>query len=261
MKMNNNIRTALLFTIVLLVFTININSQTKWNLTITGGYTLPLADMKGDFPDTLGSAYLNFEKSSTLLTKSGFNIGANAKYCVDTLGKARITGGFMYNSLSGSHDYSGPLGKVSYKNKVNIFTISAGAEYSFMPKKKFNPFIGLELSANFYSGKIEASGDTTFTQNRKSESRFGVTAGTGLNIMISKNIAAVIGVKYSLTNLIGKKTELVTTSVITDDQETGTSSFNELGLNDEENSVNNSKTLYMLQIYTGLSFYFGDIVK
>lgn len=237
-------------------------SQTKWNLTITGGYTMPLADLKGDFPDTLGSTLLNFEKSSTLLTKSGFNIGAIAKYCVDTLGKARVTGGLTYNSFSGSQDYSRPGGILTYKNKVNIFTISLGAEYGFLPKKKFNPFVGLDLAANFYSGKIEASGDSTFTLNRKSETRIGVIANGGVDIKLSKSLSAIVGVKYALTNLIGKKTELTTTAItVTDDQETGTSSLKEIGLNDEENSTNKSKTLYYLQIYAGLSFYFGDIIK
>ena len=62
---------------------------------------MPVADLKGDFPDTLGTSLLDFNKSSTLLTSSGFNIGAIGKYCVDTTGKAKLTAGFNYNSFSG----------------------------------------------------------------------------------------------------------------------------------------------------------------
>lgn len=39
---------------------------------------------------------------------------------------------------------------------------------------------------NFYSGKIEASGDTTLIIQRKSESRFGVIANAGADIKLNK---------------------------------------------------------------------------
>jgi opacity protein-like surface antigen len=254
----------LVISALFLIFTVYINSQTKFNLTVYGGYSMPVADLKGNFPDTLGTTLLNFDKSSTLLTKSGFNIGAIGKYCIDTLGKARLTAGFNYNSFSGSKDYPRTGATLTYKNKVNIFTISVGAEYGFFPKKKVNPFIGLDLGLNFYSGDITASGDSSFTIKRKSESRFGVIANAGVDIKLNKSIGAVIGVKYSLTNLIGKKTDIITTNTInpqTDDEQTGTSSLYELGLNDEESSNNTSKSLNYLQFYAGLSFYFGDIIK
>ncbi|MCC6866480.1 MAG: outer membrane beta-barrel protein [Ignavibacteria bacterium] len=254
----------ILLLVLLFVFsTIPVNAQTKYNITLTGGYTLPFPDLKGNFPDTLGvTNFLNFDKSSTLLTSGGFNISAAGKYVVDTLGKARLTAGINYNSFSGSKDYTRTQATLTYKNKVNIFTISAGAEYGFFPKKKFNPFVGLDLAVNFFSGKIEASGDTVFTIQRKSETRFGVVANAGVDIKLSKKIGAVIGVKYSLSNLIGRKTEItVTPPAITDDEEGGTSNFKELGLNDEETSGNRSKSLYFLQIYAGLSFYFGSIIK
>lgn len=254
----------LILSALFLIFTVYLNSQTKYNITVFGGYSMPFADLKGDFPDTVGtgSTLLDFNKSSTLLTKSGFNVGAVGKYCIDTLGKARITAGFNYNSFSGSKDYARSGGTLTYKNKVNIFTISAGAEYNFFPKKKFDPFVGLDLAVNFFSGDITASGDSSFTIKRKTETRFGVIANTGVDIKLSKSIGAVIGVKYSLTNLIGKKTDIITTSTTnTDIEETGSSSLNQLGLNDDESSTNKSKALYFLQIYAGLSFYFGDIIK
>ncbi len=223
---------------------------------------MPFADLKGDFPDTMGTTLLDFNKSSTLLVKSGYNIGAIGKYCIDTLGKARLTAGFNYNSFSGSKDYPRTGATLTYKNKVSIFTISAGAEYNFFPKKKFDPFVGLDLAVNFFSGSITASGDSSFTIKRKSETRFGVIANAGVDIKLNKSIGAVIGVKYSLSNLIGKKTDITTTTTtITDDEETGTTTSKELGLNDEDSSNNKSKSLYYLQIYAGLSFYFGELIK
>ena len=253
---------TIVLTALLLTAASSVYTQTKINLVLYGGYSMPVADIKGDFPDTLGTSLLDFDKSSTLLTSSGYNFGATGKYSVDTLGKARVTAGFNFNTFSGSKDYPRSDATLTYKNKVNIFTISLGAEYGFFPKKKFNPFVGLDLAMNFYSGKIEASGDSTFTLQRKSESRFGIVVNGGVDIKLNKSIGAVVGVKYGLTNLIGKKTDITTTSTFqTDDEETGTSTFKELGLNDEESSNNKSKTLYYVQFYAGVSFYLGEVLK
>ncbi len=255
---------TVIITALVLVFSTHLNSQTKYSVSFYGGYTLPVADLKGDFPDTLGTSLLNFNKASTLLTSSGFNIGAIGKYCVDTLGKARLTAGLNYGSFSGSKDYQRTGGVLTYKNKVNIFTVSLGAEYNLMPKKKVSPFIGLELAANFYSGKIEASGDTVKTYNRKSESRFGVIANGGAELKLSKSVSAIFGVKYALTNLFGKKTEVTTTSGtnITDaDEEGGTSSLNEIPLNDADYNTNKAKSLNYIQFYAGITFHFGDVIK
>ncbi len=240
----------------------SLSSQTKFNVNIIAGYTLPVSDLKGSFPDTLGSAgFLNFSKASTLLVKSGFGLGAIVKYSVDSTGSARVTGGLQYNSLSGSVDYVNPITR-GYKSKLNIFTISAGLEYNFYPKKKFSPFVGLDLAANFFSGKIESSGDSTNTIKRKSESRFGVIATGGVDIKLSKNMGVVVGVKYALANLIGKKTELTTTTTtVTDDEPTGGGLTSELPLNDAETSSNKGKSLNYLQFYVGLSVNFGKILK
>jgi outer membrane protein W len=253
---------TILLTALLLAAASSVYAQTKINLVLYGGYSMPVGDIKGDFPDTLGTALLDFDKSSTLLTSSGYNFGATGKYSVDTLGKARVTAGFNYNSFSGSKDYPRSGATLTYKNKVNIFTISLGAEYGFFPKKKFNPFVGLDLAMNFFSGKIEASGDSAFTIQRKSESRFGIVVNGGVDIKLNKNFGAVVGVKYGLTNLIGKKTDITTTATLqTDDEETGNSTIKELGLNDEESSNNKSKTLYYVQFYAGVSLYLGEVLK
>lgn len=254
----------ILFIALVLIIVSSAGSQTKFSLNIYGGYTIPVADMQGDFPDTSNTGLLNFNKSSTLLTKSGFNIGVSGKYVIDTLGKAKVIGGLNINSLKGSKDYSRPTGILSYKNSVTIFTISAGFEYNFFPKKKFNPFAGLELAGNFYSGKIVASGESNQTFQRKSEARFGVIAGGGIVISMSPKIGIVIGVKYALTNLIGKKSEIVTTSTgtaVSETEDPGSGTLIELPLNDETNSTVKGKSLNYVQIYTGISFNLGAAVK
>lgn len=243
---------------------ISIYPQSKYSVSFYGGYSLPLADLKGSFPDTLSEGnYLNFKKSNTLLTSSGFNIGAVGKYTVDTLGKARLTAGINYNTFSGSKDYPRLNGTLTYKNTLNIITVSAGAEYNFFPSKKINPFAGIDLTANFYSGKIEASGDSTFKITRKNESRFGVIINAGAEYKLSKSLSVIGGVKYALTNLIGRKSDAeITLPPVTDDEEPGsTIGSKELPLNDAETPTNLAKSIYYIQFYAGVTFYFGPKVK
>ena len=102
------------------------------------------------------------------------------------------------NSFSGSKDYPRTGATLTYKNKVSIFTISAGAEYNFFPKKKFDPFVGLDLAVNFFSGSITASGDSSFTIKRKSETRFGVIANAGVDIKLNKSKGRYLALSITL---------------------------------------------------------------
>lgn len=243
----------------------NINSQSKFQLQFHGGYSHPTSDMEGVFPDTLGTDNkLDFTTARTLLTKKGFHFGTAFKFAVDTVGNAKLTGGLNYSSFSGSKEYPIPFKPTRiYKSTVTIFTISAGAEYSFTPDKRVNPFAGVELAANFFGGNIKADGDTSFVIDRSQETRLGITAGAGLNININKKISVVIGVKYSFANLIGKSsesTETTTTGNNTDIGETGTVAVFELPLNDGALGRNDSKTFTYFQFYGGISFSLGKML-
>lgn len=246
--------------IALLIISSALYSQTKFVVNFHGGYSMPLSQLTGDFPDTLNSSgRLDFTKASTLLAKNGFNFGADIKYAVDTSGSSRVTGGINYNSFSGSKDYKN--GARTYTSKTNVLTVSLGAEYSFSPAKKINPFVGLEGAVNFFSGKIESSGDTSFSISRQGDTRFGIALNGGLNISLKENLGIIVGVKYAMANLIGKKTESATTTSTntnTDDEGGTTQVIIELPLNDAETSSNRTKNINYFQFYAGVYFNFGD---
>lgn len=254
-----------LLLVALYFLTQTLISQTKWQINFYGNYSLPTADMEGTFPDTLGTAgKLDFSTARTLLTKTGFGFGSQVKYCVDTTGNARLTAGLSYNMFSGSKEY--PIVNKptrTYKSKVNLITLSLGAEYSLNPGKKINPFVGLELAANLFGGSIESTGDTSFTINRSQDTRIGVIANAGANIMFSQNVGLILGVKYSYTNLIGKSTQTITntSNTNTDEEQSGTLAIFELPLNDAESATNKSKTFTYFQIYAGISINFGKPLK
>jgi len=231
-------------------------SQKKFTAQFYGGYSIPVADFKGSYPDSL--TYINYRTAKTLLTSYGINFGVKGKFIVDSSGSQALTLGAEYNSFTGNKDYPGQ----SYKNKVNIFTFNAGIEYAINPSNKIVPFAGLDLAANFFSGKSEGSGDSTVILNRKSETRFGVIAGAGVDIKMWNSAGIVFGVKYSLTNLIGKKSESVNTGIpsITDIENEGSTTGSEVPLNDETVSGNPGKSINFIQFYLGVSYYFGKSI-
>lgn len=232
-----------------LVLTISIHSQPKLTINLTGGYNVPLPDFKGDVTDSA-------DRVNTYTIKNGFNFGLAGKYAFDKRGMFRITFGGSYNMFKGEGDYV-HINNVHIHNKINAITVGLGAEYAFMPKGKTNPFIGLDLNGNFFSGEYEeevTSASTTdhndigtTTTKLKSASRFGVSVGGGVDFAFSKNIGAVIGVKYHLANLVGKAYDSV-------------AAVGEYNLNDKEFTLNNktysSKNISFIQLYAGVSFYF-----
>jgi opacity protein-like surface antigen len=229
----------------------NTNSQKKITINFFGGYTLPVADFKGSYPDSL--TYINFRKAKTLLTSYGINFGVKGKFAVDSAGSQILTAGAEYNTFTGNVDYP----TQSYKNKVNVFTINAGIEYDLNPSSKIVPFAGLDIAVNFFSGKIEASGDSISVKNRTSETRLGIIAGAGVDIKMWSSAGIIIGVKYSMANLIGKKSEATTIQPVTDIEQSGSSSGSEIPLNDDVVSSNPGKSLNYVQIYAGISYNFG----
>ena len=240
---------------IIALFLINTGfSQSKWNFSLSGGYNMPLSDMKGTMPDTIGSSgSINFGAQKTYLLTKGFSVGVTAKYTADTGGSARITGSFIVNSFSQSKDYSRPSGTITISNSMLMISFMGGAEYHIRPKEKVDPFIGLELAYNLFSGKIEGKGDTTFSYSRKSENRIGINVNGGVEIRLKKNISLLLGARYCTDNLFGKKRETTTTTVTDAETNPGGLFNNELPLNDSESGAIQSKSIIHLQFYAGIS--------
>src|ERR1051325_4300687 len=129
-----------IFVLLILSTSIISFSQPKFTLNITGGYSLPLPDLKGDFPDSYAGFYDTSAASdvnSTYLVKSGFNLNLYGKYALGKDGKFRIIGGIGYNGFSQKLDYNyiDTIGtrnhQISVLNRVSIFSMFFGPEYAF----------------------------------------------------------------------------------------------------------------------------------
>ena len=234
-------------TAAFLSFNSNTFSQPQFTIHLTGGYNLPLPDLKGDLTDSA-------DITNTFGMKLGYGFGADAKYYLGKKRNVGITLALGYQLFSNSEDTSQYLGK-DIKNKLNAFTVGLGIEYAFMPKGKANPFVGAEFTGHFFSGNYEATVlGTSQTADLKSASRFGLGLGAGVDIALSKSIGIVIGGKYHLANLIGKE-----------DLDTAAISTNEYQLVDKEYTIGNTtieaKNISYLQFYAGVSFYLNQPKK
>lgn len=234
-----------LIVILAVLFAVNsVSAQPRLVIHVTGGYSLPLPDFKGDILDSA-------DRVNTYGMKQGFNFGADGKYYVDKKRSIGITLSLAYSLFNNSEDITFGTTTYTYKPKINVFTAGLGVEYAFLPSAKYkvNPFIGVEFTGNFFSGKFEYEpADTNYPAvDLKSEARFGLGIGAGLDIKLSKNIGVVIGGKYHLANLIGK-----------DYDSTGITTT-EVPLNDKEHTIGGvtieAKNISWVQFYAGISFY------
>ncbi|MEO8512373.1 MAG: hypothetical protein ABI543_02310 [Ignavibacteria bacterium] len=226
-------------------------SQPRFTVDVTGGYSLPLPQLKG----TIDS--VNSGSGESYFTKTGFNLSLTGKFAVDKKRKFRVTFGGGYNKFTGAETYS-HTNTIDFHTNISIITASLGAEYSFTPKEKTAPFVGLEFTGNFLSGKTEetvtASTTTdhdtfgTTTTNLKSASRFGFAVGGGVDVAFNKSIGALFGFKYNFTNVVGR-------------EYSATSAAGEYNLNDKENGTLKAKNIMYFQIYLGVSFHFDQLKK
>ncbi|MGA2668989.1 MAG: outer membrane beta-barrel protein [Ignavibacteria bacterium] len=224
-------------------------SQPSAIIQLTGGYSLPVGSLKGTFGSTSSTFTTNNPDTNTYYMKTGYGYGLFLKKAFGKAKHFELTAGLSFNLFHQNVEYSSVDTSVSISKKMNITTFSVGAEWSFLPKNRhFCPFAGASFDVNIFSGSLISTFiSTTNTTNLWSQLRFGVNFGGGIDFPIQQNVGAVIGAKYFIANILGKKFQQ-------------DSQLN-YGLNDAEHTINNvstpARTIAFLQFYGGISFYFG----
>ena len=225
-------------------------AQPTATVQFIGGYSIPLGDYKGTFGETRDQFTGNGNPdSNTYFMKSGINYGIFVKVPISRKSPVSIKGGVAFNIFSQSKEYSEGTGSVTVDLKQSLFGITLGGEYDFGGKKsKIRPFLGAELSGNFFAvSYTEDYIDSTESFTLNAAFRIGVNVAAGVDVSVHNNIGFLVGAKYSFANLIGKNYEADTRS--------------RYNLNDESHTINNivypSRNIIYLQLYGGLSFYFG----
>lgn len=240
-------RIILITVFFILLFLQPYSLKAQFTIQLIGGYNLPLPDFNGKFPDDANkNPYPYFQKY-------GFSFGVNGKWHITKERNIGITLSASYTMFS-SGELNLEVAEVTQTFKFNLLQVGVGGEYTFFPKNKINPFIGAELTLNYFTGKTESSSAPARRSDSKltPATRFGFNAGIGLDYTITRQIGIVIGSKYHIANLIGKDNNYSSTT-------------NEYTLLDGEfNYETNtwkSRTISYLQFYAGVSFYLGKLFK
>lgn len=235
MIINKNLLASLL---ILFFFIGTFNSQPRLIIHITGGYSLPLPDLKGDLPGNATDN--NYHMSGAL------NLGIDGMFNIDKKGYAGIIGSLGYNTFSNSGNQ--PVLNTTQRLKLNILTTGLGMQFNFPKIKEFRPFISSQFTWNVLSGSLIIDPVDTVPQTENhmvTESRFGLQFGAGTEIAVHEDFGFVVGIKYHMANLIGKDS-------------IGVSDV-EYALLDAPYTYNgvsySAKKIQYLQIYAGVSIY------
>lgn len=243
----NRVRFMYRFFILGLLFSTVSFAQPKATIQFFGGYSLPLADLKGKFGDNQSSFTGNGNPdTNTYFMSYGINYGLSYKKPFFVKGgNFNLVGSIIFNAFAQAKDYD----SVNVKLKQNILTIALGAEWQFSPKKgKIDPFAGIDITGSVFNGSLtQTYPTTTYTNNLKAAFRIGFMVGGGIDFMLHQSVGAVIGAKYVFANLIGKNYT----------KDAGTNYY----LSDAQHTVGSAvypaKNVRFIQFYGGVSFYFG----
>ena len=239
----------LLSGILIILINITAFSQPTATVQFYAGYSIPLGDLKGTFGPTFNTWTGGNPDTNTYYMKSGINYGLYIKLPVKRKSPIHITGGVGFNAFSNSVLYDDSSGTADISLSQSYLGIALGSEYNFATKKsKINPFVGAEFMVNIIGGKLTIvypAETKTYTMN--STLRLGVQLGAGVDFVVHNNIGVVFGAKYTIANLIGKSFK----------EDIGLT----YNLGDKSHELNGSsypdKNIQYLQLYGGMSFYFG----
>jgi hypothetical protein len=217
----------------------------QFTLTLTGGYLLPTGDLKGDV------SQINFRNSaSTALSyyeNYGYTFGLLGKLSTDKKDRFRITVSFALNYFRNSGLDSSQIYTV--QPEMNFLQFGLGAEYSFMKKGRIVPFIGFDINTTSYYGAVNIIDESTQSQvslEYNPVKRYGASVIGGVDYHISDGFGISGGLKYSITNIIGKNYDASGSHDLDDD----TYTLNGFTID--------KKTISYLGIYVGLTLFMGD---
>ncbi|MCI0449595.1 MAG: porin family protein [Chlorobi bacterium] len=192
----------------------------------------------------------DFELGRNFGTRYGFGVSLLGKIRLNKEGYIRLNVGTSYNRFLSNFVISeSPEGKVAY----NVFSGSLGVENNFSPQKKIKPYVGLDIIANFISGKaVLATDSTDFNLRIRSSFRVGLSLNLGFEYAFNNRVGFNLGYRLTHANLIGR-------------QNKASNSPSETYLNDDKIKSNDPnppaysgwKQFLYSQFYTGINYYFG----
>jgi len=214
-------------------------------LSVTGGFSFPLADLKGDL-NTVSSKN-TATSSRAYFEQWGFNAGLQAQLPVDKKSRLRVTMSLIYNQFTNSGIDSS--GATSIEPNLNFIQFGLGAEWAFTSISDITPYINIEANANIFGGSInftDINSGLSYSADYNPDTRYGFTAAAGVEKTFNRTFGGYLGIKYCMANVLGKAYD-----------PTGARE-----LDDESFTANgfqiNAKTISFVGVYLGFSLYIRD---
>lgn len=219
----------------------------KYSISFMGGFGYVLGSANGD-----GKGFISLYNLPGGHLFNSNNLGMQQGYGLMTVGKAalgkkrkfRLTGTLGYNLFYNSED------RGKNRTKWSLFNLGTGIEYCFNPKQRERLFIGGELNYTLMFGAWQS--DITYPDmyvsniytKFKPMSRFGASAGAGMEFRLSKKMDLIVGIKGVWVNIIPK-------------QNSYTSAAYETYINDSKSNsgiqFSNRKNIIYMQVFTGIT--------
>ena len=242
----------------------------RFILELSGSYNEPAGSSKGNVEDFF--KFTNYGATYGLGFHLNIKYGANKKgslYPYINLGFTQLQNDDNEKAYIDSNVISGgyPLpGNEQYKTTpgqslviLRTFYAGAGLQYVFTPKSKFITFAGAEVNyCSIWGYYVQTPYlvvgssprlQTTFKIN--SAARVGIGISAGADYRISKSLGFVLGAKYKIDNLFGKKSERSTEK-------------NALNLLDKasenlNSNLNKSRNIEYFEFYLGFVIFAGTL--
>ena len=186
---------------------INILSQSRFEISFHIGYSNPLLETRGDnlTIDSIGHIFIGGKRllvSDNMAANSGYNVNAFLKYRFTKNGHFKGLFSLGYNVLIGNYaEFQG------YNPGIRIQTFSAGLGAEVNPVGHntviYPSAFGL-FRYNLVGGETYLAAGYDFL---KVTSRFGYLAGININYSINKKLGLYLGYSYSYDNPINRQTE------------------------------------------------------
>ncbi len=232
-----------------------VRTAPKFTLQLNLNYNQAVLELAGTYNDDFRSE--DFLSGETFGTDKGFGANVTSKLALNPKGSLRLVASVSYNRMM-----TYLFGKSSLadfgETKFNTFSGGVGLENCFTPNYNFKLYAGGEFLASTLNGEgtiwVENRTGTPYSYkiNIKNSFRLGFSIYGGTEYLLTNELGANLGFKFTLSNLFLKESDNTSDS---------TDFILEDGKPDTPGRYLGNKNFAFFSVHFGLCFYWGIIEK
>ncbi len=232
-----------------------VRTAPTFTLQLNLNYNQSVLELAGTYNDDFRS--VDFLKGETFGTDKGFGANVTSKLALNSKGSLRLVASLSYNRLMTYLFGKSALADFG-ETKFNTFSGGVGLENCFTPNYNFKLYGGGEFLASTINGKgtiwVENRTGTPYSYkiNIKNSFRLGFSIYGGTEYLLTNELGANLGFKFTLSNLFLKESDNTSDS---------TDFILEDGNPDSPGRYMGNKNFAFFSVHFGLCFYWGIIEK